>query len=199
MAAPPEKSLEDLNGSWIMNKGKSDNTDPVLSLQGVGWLLRRTIGLATVTLNHKQYTDAGGIERIDIDQVITPGLQGTREERALTWEWRDHRDFVFGEVRGRTRRVKLADVPDDDDGRWMKEGWEPTFLEEGEAIETYVENKDKGWTANQFWGFELVDGERRYVRHVIVKDKSGSKVLRIKLVYDWAGPLPASNCTTAEK
>lgn len=193
MAAPPEKTLDDLSGSWVMNKSLSGDTDAVLSLQGVGWFIRKTIGLATVTLKHKHYKDDEGFEHIDIDQLITPGLQGTTELRTLNWTWRDHSDIVFGDVKGRTRKVKLSDVPDDEDGKWMKEGWEPAFLEKGEAIETYVESTTKGWTANQFWGFEIIDGERRYTRHVVVKDKSGKKVLRIKLVYDWAGPLPETN------
>lgn len=75
----------------------------------------------------------------------------------------------------------------------MKEGWDHASLAAGEAIETYVESTTKGWTANQFWGFELEDGVRRYTRHVVVKNKSGDKVLRLKLVYDWAGPLPVTN------
>ncbi|EOD51883.1 putative lccl domain-containing protein [Neofusicoccum parvum UCRNP2] len=195
MAAPPEKTLEDLSGSWVMNKKLSGDTDAVLSLQGVSWFLRKTIGLATVTLNHKHYKDADGVEHIDIDQVITPGLQGTRELRTINWTWRDHKDIVFGAVKGRTRKTRLADVADDEDGRWMKEGWDEATLEKGECIETYVESQDKGWTANQFWGFETVDGERRYVRHVVVKDKSGKKVLRLKIIYDWAGPLPEAPAT----
>ncbi|KAL0254409.1 hypothetical protein SLS55_009884 [Diplodia seriata] len=171
------------------NKGDSDDTDAILSLQGVGWFLRKTIGIATITLNFKQYKDESGVEHIDIDQLISPGVQGTREERALNWEWRDHRDFVFGQVKGRTRRVTLTDIPDDEDGRFMKEGWDESITQNNELIETYVENQDKGWTANQTWGFELKDGVRRYARHVIVKDKTGKKILRIKLYYDYSGPV----------
>lgn len=174
------------------NKKLSGDTDAVLTLQGVSWLMRKTIGLATVTLNHTHYKDDAGTEHIDIDQVITPGsLQGTREERALDWEWRDRKDRIFGQVKGRSRRIKLADVADDDDdAKWMKDGWDETVVEKGECVETYVESQEGGWTASQFWGFEMVDVERRYVRHVIVKDKTGKKVLKLKLIYDWAGPLP---------
>lgn len=190
MAAPPEKTLHDLNGSWIMNKSESGNTDAVLSLQGVGWFIRKTIGFATVTLNFKHYNEDDGTERIDIDQVITPGLQGTRELRALNWEWRDHEDIVFGAVRGRSRWIKITDLPDDEDGKYMKDGWDAATVESGELIESYVESKTKGWTANQTWGFETLNGVRKYTRHVIVKDKSGKKILKLKIYYDYAGPVP---------
>ncbi|KAB2574046.1 hypothetical protein DBV05_g7327 [Lasiodiplodia theobromae] len=195
MAAPPEKTIQDFNGSWVMNKKDSRNTDAILSLQGIPWLVRRAIGFATVTLICKQYKDENGLEHIDIDQVTSPSLPGksaTPEERVLDWEWRDHENGIFGKVKGRTRRITLADLPDDEDGMFMKEGWDESTIEGGDLIETFVENQDSGWTANQTWGFELNDeGVRKYARHVIVKDKSGKKVLREKLYYDYDGPVPA--------
>ena len=53
-------------------------------------------------------------------------------------------------------------------------------------MQSYVESKDKGWTANQIWGFEEVDEKRRYVRHVVVRKADDWKQAR--LVYDWLGP-----------
>ncbi|KAF4535179.1 hypothetical protein DIS24_g2792 [Lasiodiplodia hormozganensis] len=191
MAAPLEKTVQDFNGSWVMNKKESGNTDAILELQGFGWLLRRAIRIATVTLICKQYKDENGLEHIDIDQITTPSLPGkkeTPEERVLDWEWRDSVNGVFGKVKGRTRRITLADLPDDEDGKFMKEGWDESTIEGGDLIETFVENQDSGWTANQTWGFELKDGVRKHTRHVVVK--AGEKVLREKLVYDYNGPLP---------
>lgn len=83
----------------------------------------------------------------------------------------------------------MADLPDDEDGKFMKEGWDESTIQGGELIETYVENEKKGWTANQTWGFELKDGVRKHTRHVIVK--AGEKVMREKLYYDYDGPVPA--------
>lgn len=60
-------------------------------------------------------------------------------------------------------------------------------LANGKYIEVQVENAKVGWTAHQVWGFEEVDGQRRYVRHVVVR--KGTNVERARLVYDFLGEL----------
>ena len=67
----------------------------------------------------------------------------------------------------------------------MKSGWLPESAEDG-VIQTYVENDERGWTADQLWGFEEIDGARRYVRHALIK--KGDKIKTMKLVYDYIGP-----------
>lgn len=44
---------------------------------------------------------------------------------------------------GQSRWIKLADVDDDD---FLKTGWDDL---NGEHVQSYVENHDNGWTANQ--------------------------------------------------
>lgn len=75
--------------------------------------------------------------------------------------------------------MKLTDVDDD---AFLKEGWEDL---EAEHVQAYVESYDNGWTADQVWGFEVVDGERRHVRHIVVR--KGSDWKQARLVYDWMG------------
>jgi len=58
----------------------------------------------------------------------------------------------------------------------------PEILDE-EAIDSYVESVNNGWTARQIWGFADIDGTRRYVRRVVVK--KGPKVQRQRIVYDF--------------
>lgn len=75
----------------------------------------------------------------------------------------------------------------------MKEGWLEGEVEkagpEGEYhIESLAVNDEKGWTARQIWGFAEVDGQRYYVRRVVVS--KGSEVLRVRLVYNWHGKKP---------
>ena len=41
MAAPPEVTIGDLSGQFIMNKTLSDDTDAVLALQGISWWKRK--------------------------------------------------------------------------------------------------------------------------------------------------------------
>lgn len=50
MAAPPEITCKNLQGKWHMNKSLCTRTEEILALQGIGWLTRKAIGLANVTV-----------------------------------------------------------------------------------------------------------------------------------------------------
>ncbi|MCJ1265475.1 hypothetical protein MMC22_005353 [Lobaria immixta] len=164
MAAPPEITINDLSGTWVM--------------QGVGWFMRKAIALSTITLSIKQYVDDGGVTHIDIEQTATGGIK-TTELRTLDWQVRDHEDRVFGKVDAQARWVKLADVDDD---AFLKTGWDDL---EGEHVQGYVESKTNGWTADQIWGFEYVHEKRYHVRHAVVR--KGDDWKQARLVYDYLG------------
>jgi hypothetical protein len=166
------------------NKTLSDETDAVLALQGIGWLTRKAIAFATVTLHVKQYVDENGVTHIDIDQTATGGIKGTTELRALDWVEREHVDHIFGELKGKNRWSTLDATND----AFLKEGWlegdEENSGPNGERhMQGYVVNTKSGWTGDQMWGFAIVDGKRYYVRRVVVA--KGDKVLKTRLVYDW--------------
>ncbi|KAK5630085.1 hypothetical protein RRF57_005800 [Xylaria bambusicola] len=170
-----------------------DPTDPALSLQGVGWLLRKGIGAATVTIVVKQYPDPeSGTPTIEIDQSAS-GLTSTKELRKLDWTSREHKDFVFGRVHGRSKYVTLSELKafTGPEGEARKEKWvENDFLAE-DWLETDGEGKlvlnhvvaDGGWFATQVWGFQDVGGERRYVRNVVVA--KGDEFVNFKMIYDF--------------
>lgn len=67
-------------------------------------------------------------------------------------------------------------------------GW----LDENSArhVQSWVVNVDQtaagGWTAEQVWGFEMLDQKRYYTRRVVVR-KGEDKVERARLVYDYKG------------
>ncbi|KAL7628746.1 hypothetical protein AAE478_000261 [Parahypoxylon ruwenzoriense] len=224
MAAPASKTIGDLNGKWVLNKALSDSVEPALALQGVGWLVRKAIGSATVTLHVKQYkaapspidsssstpasappaADAPLATHIDIQQTVgAAGLKGTAEHRCLDYEFRDHSDWLFGHVQGRSRFVAAAElrslVGEGSEAREKKwvDGGDPDFAArdwvEGDAenagpageshILSFVQSLDAAWTALQVWGFQDVGGERRYVRNVVVAN--GDKYVSFKMVYDW--------------
>ena len=161
-----QPSNADLARRANQNKSLSDNPDPALALQGVGWLTRKTIGAATITLNVKQYqgaptapADADGPEvtHVDIDQTLTGGLKGTTEKRCI-------------------------------DDAFLARGWlEGDDEKAGPAGEThilsFVQSLDNGWTATQVWGFQEVSGERRYTRNIVIA--KGSERVEIRLVYDY--------------
>ncbi|KAF9475633.1 hypothetical protein BDN70DRAFT_883520 [Pholiota conissans] len=188
MSVPPDFSILDITGKFIMNKTLSDpRTDTILQLQGVGWFKRKVIAVGTVTLFIKHYKDDVGVEHIDIDQTITGGIPGTREERTLWWKERESEDSIFGAVIGKSRRVKVdeLDIP------FLQENWTEDTRDAG-VVQSYVEsNTPKSgttWIANQTWGMEEINGERRYVRHVKFTGPKGEDI-EARLIYDYIGPL----------
>jgi len=185
MAAPSDVTIKDLSGAWVLNKTLSDDTDAVLALQGIGWLTRKAISIATITLHIKQYNDKDGATHIDIEQVATGGIR-TTELRTLDWVERSHKDSVFGSLTGKSR-WKTHDAIEDE---YLKDGWLGGDEEKGGPageflIESFVDQQEKGWQGTQIWGFAIVDGQRYYTRRVRIT--KGDKVLKIRMVYNYQG------------
>jgi hypothetical protein len=184
----------------LQNKAISDNIDPVLSLQGVGWLLRKALGVATVTQSLRQNFTTGQdgktVAQITIDQFVTGGLKGTTENRILDWQYRGHSDWLFGTLQGKSRYTTLKTIVEDnkgkgvveEDSKFLSEGWLKE-TEESEVVESFVDNEDAKWTGWQIWGFTEKDGERRLARSFAIRRKDKNEVVRVRLFYDWAGDL----------
>ncbi|KAH7027363.1 uncharacterized protein B0I36DRAFT_326949 [Microdochium trichocladiopsis] len=200
MAAPANKTIADLNGKWMLNKTLSTDTDKALALQGIGFFIRKSIGLATIYVDINQYdgpptppnTSTENVVHIDSLQSASK-LTSTQENRCVDGESRPHGDWLFGNCKAFSKLVTEEDVKTwvvEKHGAFMGEGW-LTGPEEATgpngALHLYnsVENVDPkgGWTAAQIWGFQTIDGERRYVRHVVVE--KGGQVETIKMVYDF--------------
>ncbi|KAF7715394.1 Uncharacterized protein PECH_002805 [Penicillium ucsense] len=223
MAAPATTTIKNLNGSWVMDSTLSDPADPILSLQGMSWFLRKALPYATVTLHVNEYADSTNpqVYHIDIDQVITGGIQGSKEHRQLDWQEREHVDNIFGSLRGKSRFLRGSKADDgqvrpavefqtqvgdaESDARIQRflrgetlldgsaaEGFivdeEGAEFGEGEGLwmQSFVVNDSNGWTAEQIWGFEIIDGQRRHTRRVAVT--KGKKVELARLVYKYEGP-----------
>lgn len=198
MAAPASIDVKSLDGKWVMNKSLSDAFDPVLSLQGIGWLTRKAIGAATVTQSLRQSSvtgeDGQPTTQIVIDQAITGGLKGSTETRILDWQYRGHTDWLFGTLQGRSRYSTLAKILEEskgqgvteEDAKYLAEGWLKE-TEEGDVVESYVDNDGNKWTGWQIWGFAEVGGERKLTRRFAIRRKDKNEVVRVRLVYDYAG------------
>ncbi|KAI9734364.1 MAG: hypothetical protein M1834_002470 [Cirrosporium novae-zelandiae] len=203
MAAPTEKTIQNLNGRWTMNTTLSSPFEPILALQGVSWLLRKALGVATITLHISEYKAPPGqgrsggddegkdVVHIDIDQTASPGnIKGTSELRTINWVPGESESYIFGHVRGRARFLTTKEIGSDEPGEALDEN-EVEFLKSDwdseEVMESWVKNLDAngGWTAEQIWGFADVKGERRHVRKVIIK--KGKDIQRGTLIYDWVG------------
>jgi hypothetical protein len=186
------------------NKVLSDNVDAILSMQGVPWISRTAISYAAITLYVNHYKDENGVEHIDSDQTLTGGFPGTTENRILDWTPRDHYDYVFGAVVGKSRRLKVDEIEDS----FLKDGWVADTREHGLVcswIESDREKSGYNWTSyevrsssrppylgpdsepfpSQVWGFEEIQGEIRYARHIKFTEKPGGTVVYARLVYDY--------------
>ncbi|RPD64978.1 hypothetical protein L226DRAFT_541575 [Lentinus tigrinus ALCF2SS1-7] len=184
MAVPAEMTTRDISGKFIMNKDLSDDSDEILRLQGVGWFTRKAIGMATLYLDVKHYKEDDGIEHIDVAQTITGGIKGTNEHRILDWTEREHEDHIFGAVLSKSRRVTLDDV----EREWLKRDWLDESFADGHIIYTCAKSdtakSGRTWSSEQVWGFETVNGEKRYTRHVYFEGPA-SEIITIRLVYDY--------------
>ncbi|PHH65460.1 hypothetical protein CDD81_2240 [Ophiocordyceps australis] len=191
MAAPPNKTIKDLSGTWAMNSQLSDSLDAGLTLQGINFLVRKAIGLAQITVSVNQYeappkapsTAEGTYTAIDIDQSAS-GLSSTQENRCLDDVGREHSDWLFGTVMSRSSWTSLDKVDDE----FLRKGWDVDQADTGKTplVLTSAENKDYGWTATQVWGFQTIDGERHYCRNVVFT--KGQQRAEARLVYDWVPP-----------
>lgn len=184
----------------MQNKSESDAFDPVLSLQGIGWLTRKAIDAATLTQYLNQSTvdgsDGAPTTHIKIDQVLTGGLKGSPEKRTLDWTYRDHTDFIFGVLKGRSRYSTLEKFREesretgatDEDIKYMTEGWlEET--QQGDIVECFVSNAASKWISWNVWGFAESGGQRKLIKKFAVRKIDTGAVVRVTMVYDYLGPL----------
>ncbi|KGO41359.1 Calycin [Penicillium expansum] len=180
MAAPASKTIHDLNGSWAVNDNLSESSADILKVQGVNWLTRKVIAMANVTLTIDQRKDENGEILFDIDNKPSGGLPATQEKRVLNWKPVELTHGLFGNIRGRSRICKLADLDDD----YLRQGWEDGTEE---VMQFKTEHLDsKGVVTQQVGGFIVLNGTRHYARRVLVNKEDGER-LEAKLVYDYQG------------
>jgi hypothetical protein len=129
---PPFPRARAFSSSFVAKKKQQD----------VGWMTRKAIQFATITLDIKHYTQEG-TEHIDIAQTLTGGIKGTTELRTLDWQERPHNDHIFGNLVGKSRRLEAEEVEDE----FLREGWE--LADENTLVESFVVNGEKGWSAQQ--------------------------------------------------
>ncbi|KAI0197517.1 hypothetical protein F4808DRAFT_296733 [Astrocystis sublimbata] len=195
MAAPISKTIGNLNGKWKLSKSLSGPVDPALRIQGIGWVTRKFISNATITLDVNQYTDEKGIVHIEISQEASSITSShTHEHRTLDFQERELTDPLFGKVRGQSKFVSAGDLAATVQDKakvnsgYLSADWISTDTENtgpGGTLHVFncVHGVDDGWTAVQVWGFQMVDGERRHVRNVVVA--KGGESHMFKMIYDW--------------
>lgn len=164
---------------------------PYLAVQGVSWILRKAISIATITGKLSQTRDDDGITTISIQQTATGGIEGETENYKLDGAENMHRSSSFGaqHIRSNWLDIKAA-KPMSLSGElldpYLLQGW----LDEEQAgqpghITVHVVNESAGWKVDQVWGFCNIDGKRyRAAKCLLVR---GEKTAAARMVYEWVG------------
>lgn len=106
-------------------------------------------------------------------------MSTTHENRCIDDVPRDSVDKIFGDVTGRSKWLKMAEIQDE----FLKKGWD---AEDDETLfQSHVVSRTNGWTAVQIWGFQTIDGQRRYCRNIVIS--KGDKRATFRFVYDYEG------------
>lgn len=171
-----------MSGKWKLNKSCSDDFASVLALQGVNFLVRKAATAASIHVSITQPDQ----EHIQMAQSVTSGkIPGTTEDYTLDWQWRTNKDGFFGDVSGRSRWVS---VEEGNRTGVVQEGSVDWIEGDGDGKLVHAEGKKENgeWHASHLWGFEVVEGERRHTRRVLVGNKEGEE-LRVRMVYDFVG------------
>lgn len=129
---------------------------------------------------------------------MAAGLSTTQEDRNLNWTDAEHSDRIFGKVVGKSRLFKMQDFEMQGPGTTedkiflkaekLKDLKTDSRYLEDELVQSWAVSQSGGWTAEQIWGFEEIEGKRFYTRRVVVR--KGEDVERARLVYDYKDVAP---------
>ncbi|KNG85186.1 hypothetical protein ANOM_007140 [Aspergillus nomiae NRRL 13137] len=191
MAPPNGSTITNLSGTWVMDKTLSTNLDAVFKLQGISWILRKTISASSATLKITQGSDEDG-EWMMLEAALAGGLQGTPEKRQLTWTEFEHNDTLFGRVIIRSHYISGQRTADgrvrplvEPFTKVVVKPYAESILTEAvvlapETAGAEQEKTDKAfihdsirsmyheWTAEQIWAVEIVGEEQFLTRRVVV-------------------------------
>ncbi|CAK3992477.1 Hypothetical predicted protein [Lecanosticta acicola] len=190
MAAPKNLDIKDLNGTtWIANRSLSGDSDSVLALQGVHYVIRTILSAGQITVCIKQWEGEDGATHFEMQNQISAGLPGLTDTYKTDFEPKQYSDPIFGTVRDRSRWIGIEELEDE----YQKTEWEEGTTK---TLELFTDHLDTGATTSQVCGFELIEGERRYTRRLVVK--KGEEVLHVRLVFDYVGGEDLENDADAE-
>jgi hypothetical protein len=133
----------------FQNKILSDDTDRILQLQGIRWLARTAISMASMAFEIKHQIDDDGVEHLDLDEyAINGGIAATKEHRTLSWSAAEHDDIAFGPMIIKSRRCQAEEIKED----FLTMGWTDETYEHGLIQALITSNTEKsglGWTTNE--------------------------------------------------
>nr|QJY30859.1 hypothetical protein [Discosia rubi] len=184
MAAPENTNILNMTGIWSLNSLESDDLGPTFALQGVPWIVRKVISFASleITMDQKEPappTDPSTI--IKVKQTVRPGGFDTANSYVLDGKLRTDTVPIFGAMSMRAQYVSSVEVSSEDVlGREIEK---PIASDDRVGIKEVTEGVNTGWKTTALWGFERINGERRFCKYCITT-KEGQNV-QARLVYDY--------------
>ena len=155
-------------------------------------MMRKLIGLTTLTLKADHGVDEDGAKVFYFTQAASVAITGLSEEKEIRYldgRERSHSSALFGASTAQSRLVNLATATGHDEkplDPLLTEG----FLDEGEAggennLLDLIVNHSRGWVMEQLWGFGIINDERRLKRKMLIR--KGGEVAHVTAWYDWTG------------
>jgi hypothetical protein len=177
----------------VQSKSHSGEFDPIFAIQGIPWLIRKVISMATLSMKVAHDVEAEtGTKTIVFTMMVSIAIAGLGEEKEVRFlDGREqlHSSALFGTSAAQSRLVHLATAKGHD-GEPLNPSLYREFLPEGESggennLYDLIVHQTNGWIMEQVWGFGMVNGERHLIRTLVIK--KGDKVAYTKAVYDWNG------------
>jgi hypothetical protein len=187
---PSSRYLAENNNS--QNKTISDPFDPAFVFQGIPWIIRKVISIATLSMTVAHGVDEAGAKTLVFTQaasIAIAGLSEEKETRFLDGRETFHSSTLFGTSSARSRMVNLSTATGND-GKLLDPLLTSDFLQEGNPdgdnnLLDLIVHQTKGWVMEQVWGFGVLNNERRLLRKMALK--KGSEAVYITAWYDWKG------------
>ncbi|KAI0506265.1 hypothetical protein F5B22DRAFT_650823 [Xylaria bambusicola] len=184
MAAPSEINVSDVTGRWALNRALSDQLEPLFTLQGIPWIIRKVINFASLEL---QYTkdppsDPTAATSFSFKQTVRPGGFDTINRYVLDGDKRTDTVPIFGEVTMYAKYLNRDEVTLEQTLGTGIQG----DAEKDVAIIEVTESKSMGWKAETVWVFETIDGEYRLCKYNRIW--KGDQSAKAKMVHDYIGP-----------
>ncbi|KAF3906274.1 hypothetical protein ABW20_dc0102773 [Dactylellina cionopaga] len=178
MAVPVEKTVADITGCYVMNPKLSGSIDEILKHQGIGWMKRKALGLATVTITITHKTAE------DVLDIHSDALGVIKSEETTPLDGKKHDQLnnpLWGNLKVTGTKMRVADIEDE----ILREGWVGE-----EVIEIIAESEVYKWKATQIWGFQDVEIEgamqRRYFRRVRLTHQGKESPTYSHMIYDYS-------------
>ncbi|KAF3902260.1 hypothetical protein AA313_de0207592 [Arthrobotrys entomopaga] len=180
MAAPAEMTVANITGKYFMVQSGCKNTDEILAGQGIGWLKRKALAVApvTITITHTVPAD-GSPEVLQVESVALKVISSS-ETITIDGESRKSVHPLWGDITLSAKKIKIADISDE---KLKEGGWLGEEVIEVIAGNVTTKESDK-WTAVQIWGFQTIDGQHRYFRRVRLDH--GKEPIYGHMLYDYS-------------